>query len=58
MLNNYPWVLRNTLFHSKKYNYLRGKESSNLFFLADEVKNDGNTAFKKGNYYEALNHYE
>ena len=58
MLRAVPPILQNTLFHSSSLAELRTKDSSKLFFLADDVKAKGNRLYKKGNYYGALAHYE
>ena len=58
MLRALPPLMQNTLFHSKVLAELRTKDSSHLFFLADDVKAKGNRLYKKGNYYGALAHYE
>jgi hypothetical protein len=36
----------------------RQHEFSNLFFFSDEIKSLGNEAYRKGDYYLALDYYE
>lgn len=58
-LRNYPPILLHTLFHEDPKNEeYREREFSQLFFFSDEVKSLGNEAFRKGDYYGALDLYE
>ncbi len=58
-MRSYPPVLLHTLFHEdSRFQTLRKKEFSTLFFFSDDIKAMGNDAYQKGNYYLALDYYE